>query len=241
MTLSNQELSEIVRESLREARAAVNSTRGSEEIETDKDRLTRADLDASEALLQYFEDRQFPGFFYSEEIEDRVQTGEDPEYTVVIDDVDGSDNQLRGQGVNPSASPDVNTEDLGRAMLPYCSVVSIFDSVDENLTFNDVIAAGVLHIPQDRLWHAIKGEGLYLDGEEVHTSDATEVTRDVVMGTDLYQGGEENRKLLEMFENAWVKDFGTAAFQLAMVSSSGLDAYVNWLTSRMSCPPVTCS
>ena len=70
---------------------------------------TRADLAVSGALIDFFRKQDAKLVLLSEE-SGRIELCAHPRYLVAFDDLDGTDNFFRG-----------------RSILPYCTVVSVFD------------------------------------------------------------------------------------------------------------------
>jgi fructose-1,6-bisphosphatase/inositol monophosphatase family enzyme len=100
-----------------QARAEVRDGRTTD-ISTIGDRVV------SDALVDYFADSDIPGVVLSEE-SGIVKLCSEPRYTIAIDDIDGTDNFFRGEGI-----------------LPYCTIVTILEGTDP--TFSSSLCAGVI-------------------------------------------------------------------------------------------------
>ena len=150
-----------------------------------------------------------PAVLLSEEL-GRIVTCEKPTLTVAWDDIDGTDNYHRYHGD-----------------LPYCTVITIFDS--PNPCFKDALVAIVMSHTSGNTWHAIRGEGTFFNLKTAKTSGKTHISgqqKDSV-NIDHYIGSHSISKMLKLYPEVWVKDFGTAAYQLAAVSSGKLDGFIN--------------
>ncbi|MFH1182560.1 MAG: inositol monophosphatase family protein [Candidatus Woesearchaeota archaeon] len=168
---------------------------------------TEADMAVSDALMRFFREKKIPAVLFSEE-SGRLVLSDDPKYTITFDDIDGTDNYHRGRGI-----------------LPYCTVITIFDSIE--LKFENAIAAGIIEHNSGRIWLASRGNGCCLDGAKVTTSGRTSLDRRALVIIDHYMGADNIRSLEAIYPSSWVKDFGSAAFHLAGVSSGLFDAYIS--------------
>lgn len=168
---------------------------------------TRGDMAISNFLMDFFEKQRIPAIIYSEE-SGKKELVKKPKYTITFDDLDGTDNYYRGRG-----------------LLPYCTVVTFFDSPKPN--FEDAIAAGILEHNSRRLWYAERGKGCFLNDIKVNTSKIRKLDRRTLIIIDHYAGCESIQKFLDIYPNSWVKDFGSAALHLAGVSSGLFDAFLS--------------
>jgi myo-inositol-1(or 4)-monophosphatase len=182
-------------------------TGGTGSIESEKDIVTRGDLIASDALREWF--MELPAVLLSEEL-GRIVTCDNPVLTIAWDDIDGTDNYHRYHGD-----------------LPYCTVITIFDSPKP--CFKDAIVAIVMSHTSGNIWHAIRGEGTFFNLRPARTSGKTRISggqRESV-NIDHYIGSHSISRLLKLYPEVWVKDFGAAAYQFAVVSSGKLDGFIN--------------
>ncbi len=168
---------------------------------------TKGDMAASDALIKFFKEQNIPAILYSEE-SGRIELSKNPKYTITFDDIDGTDNYHRGKG-----------------MLPYCTVVTIFDS--PNPSFENALISGVIEHNSKMTWHAIRGNGCYLNGELVKTSERRNLDRRALVIIDHYASSDDISNLVKVYPESWVKDFGSAALHLAGVSSGLFDAYIS--------------
>ena len=168
---------------------------------------TQGDMAVSEALTRFFEEQKIPAVLYSEE-SGRTELTRNPKYTITFDDIDGTDNYHRGRGI-----------------LPYCTVVTIFDSPEPD--FENTLVTGILEHNSKKLWHAVRDRGCYLNDSRVNTSGRKTLDRRTLVIIDHYISGGDVSKFLKVYPESWVKDFGSAAFHLAGVSSGLFDAYLS--------------
>lgn len=200
----------ICREALDKAHRVLDSLRdgGISEVRGEHvtDISTKGDLAVSRALTGFFRERGIPAVLFSEE-SGRIELVKKPEYAIAIDDIDGSDNYHRGRG-----------------LLPYCTVVCIFDSPKPR--FRDALAAGVIEHNSGRIWHAVRDKGCFLNGRRVKTSGRKVLDRRTSVIIDHYMCKEYISGLLDLYPLSWVKDFGSTALHLAGVGSGMFDAFL---------------
>ena len=171
------------------------------------DITTVGDRAVSDSLLRFFRESGVPAVLLSEE-SGRTDLAAHPEYTVVFDDIDGTDNYHRGEGA-----------------LPYCTVIAILNGAKPR--FRDAVAAGIIEHRTRNTWTAERGAGAFLNGTQVHVSKRSLLDRQTLVVVDHYAAAADVVRLEALYPAAWVKDFGSAALHLAGVSSGMFDAYVN--------------
>lgn len=211
MSWNVEKLTQICKDALYKANNILNSlsVEGVCEVHKNfKDIVTKGDITVSEALIGFFKEQRIPAVLYSEE-SGRIELVRNPKYTITIDDIDGTDNYFRGRGI-----------------LPYCTVVTIFNSPKPN--FEDTIVAGVLEHNSKILWNAVRGKGCYLNGLRVNTSSRKKFDNRALVIIDHYASKENILRFSKIYSEAWVKDFGSAAFHLAGVGSGLFDAYLSY-------------
>jgi myo-inositol-1(or 4)-monophosphatase len=202
---------EIVKDALALARRRVREL-GSEarrKIEDGRvtDISTVGDRAISDALISFFKDSRIPAIVLSEET-GRVEISTNLRYTIVIDDIDGTDNYFRGDG-----------------MLPYCTAISVLEGLAPR--FSDTIAAGILEHPTGTTWTAEQGSGTSVNGNRVESGGNVVLDRHAVVVVDHYASSAEIERLSNLYPVAWVKDFGSAALHLAGTASGMFDAYLS--------------
>ena len=170
------------------------------------DITTKGDRGVSDVLTAFFRESGFSAVVLSEE-SGRVDLCSDPQYTVTIDDIDGTDNFFRGGG-----------------LLPYCTIISILAGTRPS--FADAVAAGIIEHRTGALWLAEKGKGCLFQGVGARTSQKNELNRRTLVPIDHYGSAHDLPRLAALHSRAWIKDFGSAGFHLAGVASGMFDAYV---------------
>jgi myo-inositol-1(or 4)-monophosphatase len=171
------------------------------------DITTKGDRGVSDVLTAFFLKSGFSAVVLSEE-SGKVDLCSDPQYTVTIDDIDGTDNFFRGGG-----------------LLPYCTIISILSGTKPS--FADTVAAGIIEHRTGALWLAEKGKGCLFQGVAAHTSQKSELNRRTLVTIDHYGSSHELTRLYAIHSQAWIKDFGSAGFHLAGVASGMFDAYLS--------------
>lgn len=168
---------------------------------------TVGDRIVSRALVDYFGNSGISGVLVSEEL-GTVPLCSNPNYTIAIDDIDGTDNFFRGEG-----------------LLPYCTVVTILEGTDP--TFSRSLCAGVVEHRSGRVWLAERGKGCTVDGTQVSCSMRQKVDRRTLVVIDHYACACELWRFSKLHSASWIKDFGSAGFHLAGVASGMFDAFVS--------------
>ena len=167
---------------------------------------TAGDRAVSELLTKYFRQTGMPSVVLSEE-SGEVRLSSRPEYTVVFDDIDGTDNYYRGEGI-----------------LPYCTVIAILEGIAPS--FSDAVAAGIVEHRSGTLWLAQRGGGTTVNGIPTHASGRHILDRRTLVAVDHYASESDMPRLDAIHQAAWVKDFGSSGLHLAGVSSGIFDGYV---------------
>lgn len=162
---------------------------------------TQTDRIISQGLIDHFKSKNLPAVLYSEE-SGKVQLSKNPKLTITFDDLDGTDNFYRGRGI-----------------LPYCTVVTILDSVVP--TFDDIVVAGVIEHNTGDIWHASRGDGCYLNDKKCRTSGRKILDRRTLVVSDHYT--TDITRSLDIYSKCWVKDFGCAAFHFIGICGGKAD------------------
>lgn len=192
-------------------------SQGKEEVFDEKvvDISTYADRAVSDALLAYFREKRFPAIAYSEESgRVRLSTAVEPDYLVCFDDIDGTENWKRGDG-----------------MMPYATIVFVYDRLRPR--FKDALAAVLYEHTAGHTWYAIRGGGCHFKrkGEKrfqkCSPSDKKTLDKKTGIRVDLYSMTNHMDVVAALADAAWVKDTGSSGHHLASVSSGTCDAFVN--------------
>lgn len=172
------------------------------------DITTEGDMAVSIKLINFFKEHKIPSVLYSEEA-GKIKISKNPQFTITFDDIDGTDNYYRG-----------------RELLPHCTIVTIFDSVTPN--FENALISGIIEHISGNIWHAIRNNGCFLNDKRVHTSKREKLDKRTLVIIDHYASHKNIDKLLNIYMKSWIKDFGSAAFHLAGISSGLFDAYISY-------------
>jgi myo-inositol-1(or 4)-monophosphatase len=201
---------EIVKEGLALAHALLDKLGRAARQEVADERTvdisTAGDRAVSELLTHYFIQTGIPSVVLSEE-SGEVHLSDRPEYTVVFDDIDGTDNYYRSEGI-----------------LPYCTVIAILEGIAP--AFSDTIAAGIVEHRSGTLWLAQRGGGTTVNGVPAHASGRPVLDRRTLIAVDHYASESDMPRLGALHRTAWVKDFGSAGMHMAGVASGIFDGYV---------------
>lgn len=213
MSFTTEQLTQICKEALHIAHEVLSSLtdKGTSEVH-DKyvtDISTKGDRAVSDALIAFFKEQKIPAILYSEEY-GRIELMEDPKLMIVFDDIDGTNNYNRGRGI-----------------LPYTTVVTIFDSTEPN--FEDALIAGIIEHNSGNLWHAVRNGGCYLNDVRTKTSGRRILDRRTLVTIDHYISCKDISKFLDVYPESWVKDFGSTALHYAGISSGMIDAHLSTL------------
>ena len=173
------------------------------------DIVTSGDVAISEKLITFFKEKGVPAIIWSEESE-IIKLTDNPQFIISFDDIDGTDNFFRGENA-----------------LPYCTILSIFDNIQP--TFNDALVAGILVHNTNDVWHAVRGEGTYLNDKPVFTSKKTSLNKKerAITVVDHYKTEEYITTLFKHYPELWIKDFSCTGMHLVGISSGMFDVFVN--------------
>lgn len=171
------------------------------------DQVKWFDLAADRAVCDYLE-QHFPCSvkLWSEEGEPRSFGVGEPEWIMILDPVDGSENFSRG--LAPAA--------MAAALIPAGLPVAV-DTVEFALV-------GDLY--RGRIWQAARGQGATANGQPLHPSAVTQIEQAIV-SCDL------NRILVQppldrlLAQARAVRAFGSAATVLARVADGSLEAHLD--------------
>lgn len=171
------------------------------------DKVKWFDLAADRAVCQYLE-REFPDpvRLLSEEGEPREFGSGQPQYTLVLDPVDGSVN-------------------FGLGLQPAGMAVALFPAHLE-LTPETVQFALVGDLFTGQTWTAARGSGAFYHGRPLSVSATTRL-EEALLGADL-DHGQVGRLQAGIFSAArGVRAFGAATRSLSMVAYGAIDAHLD--------------
>lgn len=174
---------------------------------------TKADVAISHALVEHFRDSGIPAMMYSEEL-GRTDYCERPQFLIGLDDIDGTENWRRSEGV-----------------MPYTTIIFVYDSATPK--FNNALVAVMQEHTSGHVWLAVRGEGYYFkkkdwnDFQRCYTSDETVLSKKTAVRLNLYAMREEKDVIAALTEASWVKDAGSSGYHLAAASNGCIDAFVS--------------
>lgn len=175
-----------------------------EDISDKEEAVTEVDKKMTQIVIETFKQRPETFRFVSEELEKASGT-EEADYTVVFDEIDGTGNMKNERG-------------------PFGPIVGVAEGNDPR--FEDVVATFFQDLRNNDLYEAYRNEGAYLNGEEISTS-GTEGLEEVSTSIVVDQISLAKRpELAELFWKYYPKDYGSQAFQIALVASGRADAAV---------------
>ncbi|MFQ6013885.1 MAG: inositol monophosphatase family protein [Anaerolineae bacterium] len=167
-----------------------------------RDLVTEADLAAEEAILRIIQAGYADHVVLSEESE--IETGES-DYLWIVDPLDGTTNYSR--------------------RFP-------FFSTSIALTHRAEVLVGVVYDPlRDWMFHARKGQGVYLDDRPLRVSQRDELGQSLI-GLDWAREQEDRRQTARLVsvlapKVVTLRATGSAAMALCMVGAGWLDGYFN--------------
>ncbi len=172
------------------------------------DRVKWFDIAADQAVRTYLDKQfHFAVRLLSEEGEPQVFGKGDPEFTMVLDPVDGSDNFDRGLGFSG----------MSIALIPAGAPLAV----------GTVQYALVGDLLTGQASYAKKGSGAFLDGQRIHTRAASSQLGDAFISCELNHF-EVNRPLSSVLpRSGGIRAFGCATRALALVAQGALDAHLD--------------
>ncbi len=169
-----------------------------------------ADKRAEDVLTAYFKEQGVPGVIVSEELSKEgksIALGN--KYLITVDPYDGTMNFKR------------------KTRLPYGALVAIFSSLEPK--YEDALAAAIASLTDDDLWYAEKGKGCFYKGRESQglevrcsASRQTAIGRESFLFVDFFH--QQSGLLRAKFPDAYVRNIGSAAIELALIAGGNADA-----------------
>jgi fructose-1,6-bisphosphatase/inositol monophosphatase family enzyme len=168
---------------------------------------TRADHAISDALCKFFQDSGIPADLYSEEL--GVIKTKNPEFIIMWDDIDGTENWRRSNGT-----------------MPCCTIISIFKASG---LFRDCLVTGLKEYNSGTVWCAVKGKGCWIEKEKCQTSHCTELIKKTALRLDMFELSDEPLLVAQLNKNSWIKDAGSTGYHCAAVSCGIADGFLTKL------------
>jgi myo-inositol-1(or 4)-monophosphatase len=179
--------------------------------EPKSERVTLADTKISERLMNYFREQGIPVILYDEEL-GRIELGKNPEYTIVVDPIDGTDNYFRGKGI----------------LLPCSTIIAIAHSCKSDLRFKDFISAGLIDHPSGCIWYAERGKGLKFNEKPAYTSGVTQLDKSTSVLIDFGYSPSLDfmRMVTPVINSSLVRNIATAGSHMSLVAIGAMDAHI---------------
>ncbi|MBD3308828.1 hypothetical protein GF339_20650, partial [candidate division KSB3 bacterium] len=173
------------------------------------DRTKAFDYKTEEMILAYFDAHlPYPVNVLTEERGEVSLGSGSPEYTIIIDPVDGSDNYTRHLGMTG----------FSVAAIP----------AGEALTIENVQYGFVGHIFLDKIFTCEKGKGAYCNDQRLTTSGETDLRKAIV---SVYALGADPALLDRIYpllqQMTTLRCFGSSAYEVCQIAAGGLDGYVD--------------
>jgi myo-inositol-1(or 4)-monophosphatase len=171
------------------------------------DQVKWFDLAADRAVCTYLEYHfPCPVELLSEEGEPRRFGRGEPEWTIILDPVDGSDNFSRG--LVPAG--------MAVALIPASQPVAV----------ETVELALVGDLYRRQVWQAVRGRGAWRDGQPLRPSQVTQLEQAIINGD--ISGVAIQPALAEVLAKARsIRSFGATTLVLASVADGSLEAHVD--------------
>ena len=179
------------------------------QVNSKGDQTKGFDYNTEEMILNYFEKHlPCPVRVMTEERGEMSLGSGSPEYTIIIDPVDGSENFLRRLGVTG----------FSVAAIP----------AGEALTIDNVQYAFVGHVYMNKVFTCEKDKGAFCNGEKLSSSRQTDLHKAVVTAYILGKRKEDFENMIPLLRQLTsMRCFGSAAYEVCLVASAGLDSYID--------------
>ena len=171
------------------------------------DQVKWFDLAADRAVCAYLE-QYFPSpvQLLSEEGESRLFGRGEPEWIMILDPVDGSDNFSRG-------------------LVPVGTAIALIPA-GQPIAVETVELALVGDLYRPQTWQAIRGQGAWRNGQPLQSSRTSQLEQ-AVINCDMTRGILQPALVEILARVRSVRSFGAATIALAGVADGSLDAYVD--------------
>ncbi len=173
------------------------------------DRTKAFDYNTEEMILDYFnKNLPYPVKVLTEERGEVSLGSGTPEYTIIIDPVDGSDNFTRRLGMTG----------FSVAAIP----------AGEALTIDNVQYGFVGHIFLKKIFTSEKGKGAYCNDERLTASRETNLRKSIMTVYILGKQQEFFEQMSPLLQQLTrMRCFGSAAYEVCQVAAGGLEGYVD--------------
>ena len=162
-----------------------------------EDVTRRFDIESENVILDVFRKEHINALFVSEEFGCRVFS-EKPEYIVIIDPLDGSNNFT--------------------ANIPYASVSIAVAKYSKRATLRDVLVGVVSEIFRENIYYAIKGHGARENGKEL--IKPKNIGSPFIFGYLNYESYDVFKELEKKFGAFKLRSLGSASLDIVYVAKS---------------------
>lgn len=186
-----------------------------------KNFLTKIDSRFNQIIENYL--RKHDEKFQLQSEEDLSFDGnpENPDYTAIIDEIDGTHHLIEQEG-------------------PFGTVIGVAKS--DNPCFKDIICAGYLDLNNDKLYYALKDEGAFIESngetKQLETSKKTDFKQGSEIKVLIQQGFlADAPEIAKEAWKRWCNDYGSQAKHFALIASGRRDVYITGGHSKIEFKP----
>lgn len=187
----------------------------------EKDFVTEVDEKIRELIEDFFRSRTEKFELVTEEQRSFESNPENPNFTVVIDEMDATHHLIEQEG-------------------PFGTVFGLAEGEDPE--FQDVTVSGFIDLGNEKKYVAVRGEGAYLLVDEekkvLETGDKIEFGEGLETKVLLQQGFlAERSDIADEAWKRWCNDYGSQGKHYAMIASGRRDVYITGGFSKIAAKP----
>ncbi len=171
---------------------------------SEEDVTRKFDVEAERIIIDVFIRDHVNAVFVSEELGVK-STSENPEYIVVIDPLDGSNNYV--------------------ANIPYAAVSVAISKFRRNATLNDIFVGVVSEVFRDNIYYAIKGHGAYEN--QVKLKKPRNIGKPFILGYLNYESYDVFKELEKIFGPFKLRSLGSASLDIIYVAKSAAGLFLD--------------
>lgn len=187
-------------------------------VKTDKDIVTECDIAIGRLVRETILGWEYPIQIVTEEFGNAEKNCETPEYSVFVDELDGTDNAFRCMTIFPSVT-----------------LIQIAKTASEEVKFKDFVLVGAVEHSTGTVYIAEAGEGRIhkykiKDSELIEVPIAAFHPKNAVVIVDNYSMtalAPESDVLVAISSNFQTKDFGASAATYLWVAEGLFEAYAS--------------
>jgi len=187
----------------------------------EKDFVTKIDEKVRDLIEEFFRSRKEKFKLVTEEKRSFEENPEDPDFTVIIDEMDATHHLIEQEG-------------------PFGTVFAVAEG--ENPEFQDVAVSGFIDLGNDKKYVAVRNEGAYLLADNkkknLKTSRQTDFGEGLETTVLLQQGFlAERPEIAQEAWKRWCNDYGSQGKHYAMIASGRRDVYITGGFSKIAAKP----